>query len=226
MNFSNYPLLKILIPYVMGLLWGYFIHFSGYFCQFSFFVAVVFWLISLLFRQKRSYYWRVAKTLLLWAVFVFAGLSAMTWRMKPTVTAEEERMMAENRTWLVEVVEVPEPRARSVRATVQVLGGARGSSFREKVLLYLAPDTLHPVHYGDLLLVHTQLQAVEEPQNPDMFNYRQYLRKRGISLTGYVSAGGWQRLAHRTPDPLKAFSQRLQGSLTDIFRWSGMSGHE
>lgn len=226
MNFSNYPLLKILIPYVMGLLWGYFIHFSGYFCQFFFFVAVVFWLISLLFRQRRNYFWRVAKTLLLWMVFVFAGLTAMTWRMKPTVTAEEERMMAENRTWLVEVVEVPEPRARSVRATVQVLGGARGSSFRERVLLYLVPDTLHPVHYGDLLLVRTQLKAVEGPQNPDMFNYRQYLRKRGISLTGYVSAGGWQRLAHRTPNPLKAFSQRLQGSLTDIFRWSGMSGHE
>lgn len=226
MNFSNYPLLKILIPYVIGLLWGYFVHFPGYFCQFSFFVAVVFWLFSLIFRQKRSYYWRVAKTLPLWAVFVFAGLSAMTWRMMPTVTAAEERLMEDNRDWLVEVVEVPEPRARSVRATVQVLGGARGSSFREKVLLYLAPDTLHPVHYGDLLLVHTQLQAVEEPQNPDMFNYRSYLHKRGISLTGYVAKGGAMLLSHRTPDPLKVFSQQLQDRLAGIFRQSGMSGRE
>lgn len=226
MNFSNYPLVKILIPYCIGLFWGYFCQFPAYFCQFSFFAALVFWLISLFFWQKNRGFWRTVKSALLLLVFCFAGLAAMTWRMAPTVTAEEERLMAENRDWLAEVVAVPEPRAKSVRATVQVLGGARGSAFREKVLLYLAPDTAHPIHYGDLLLVHSQLKAVEGPQNPDMFDYRQYLRKRGIALTGYVSAGGWQRLSHRTPNPLKAFSQRLQGSLTTIFRQSGMSGHE
>ncbi|MBR6333303.1 MAG: ComEC family competence protein [Bacteroidales bacterium] len=226
MNFSNYPLLKILIPYVIGLLWGYYGHFPVYYCQFSFFVAFVFWLISLFFRQKNRGFWRTVKTALLWLVFCFAGLAAMNWRMAPTVTAVEERLAEEYRDWFVEVVEVPEPRARSVRITVQVLGSARGSSFRERALLYLAPDPDHPIHYGDLLLVHAQLKAVEGPRNPDMFDYRQYLRKRGISLTGYVSAGGWQRLAHRTPNPLKAFSQRLQGSLTAIFRRSGMSGHE
>ncbi|MBO4488952.1 MAG: ComEC family competence protein [Bacteroidales bacterium] len=189
-------------------------------------MAVVFWLLSLLFRQKRSYFWRVAKSLLLWVVFLFAGLTAMTWRMMPTVTAVEERLMAVNRDWLVEVVEVPEPRARSVRATVQVLCGARGSSFREKALLYLAPDTAHPVHYGDLLLVHTQLKAVEAPQNPDMFDYRQYLHKRGIALTGYVAQGGALCLHHRTPDPLRALSQQMQDRLAALFRQSGMQGRE
>ena len=51
MNFSNYPLLKILIPYVIGLLWGYFVHFPGYFCQFSFFIAVIF---SWVFRNGKQ----------------------------------------------------------------------------------------------------------------------------------------------------------------------------
>ncbi|MCR4964185.1 MAG: competence protein ComEC family protein [Bacteroidales bacterium] len=226
MNFSNYPLLKILIPYVFGLLLGYLVPLPTYFCHFSFFIAACFWLLSLFFRQETSDFWRTIKTLFLWLIFIFAGLSAMTWRMMPSVTADEERVMAGEEDWIVEVVEVPETRARSVRATAQVLGGARGSSFREKVLLYLAPDSLHPIHYGDLLLVHTQLNAVEEPKNPDMFDYRSYLHKRGISLTGYVAKGGAMLLSHRTPDPLKVFSQQIQNRLAGLFRQSGMSGRE
>ena len=60
----------------------------------------------------------------------------------------------------------------------------------EKVILYLATGTPQPAPAaGAMLYVQTSLSAIPPPGNPDEFDYRSYLARRGIFASAFVPQG-------------------------------------
>lgn len=101
--------------------------------------------------------------------------------------------------WQFQVSEVPAERAKTWRIES---GG---------ILLYLQKDTTRPApRMGDSLHVAARLRS---PEPLGTFDYPRYLRRQGITVTGYVPARDWQVTAHTTPRGPKHWQEVLRNRL-------------
>ena len=232
MDLSKYPLLKILLPYVIGIIVAYNCHISERLYTLCFVFTAVLWVLSLFLLRLKRYKWQWVKTAAMALAFVFAGVSTTLFRLSPRVPSVQRAAALNNRGFIVRVVDFPVPRARSTKVVVELLQSADGTPLKEKVLLYVQEDSACSsssdlrLHYGDVLAVATSLSEFAPPSNPDAFDTRRYMRRKGISLTGYVPASGWQVMGHRAPNPLKSLSRMIQQYLAQQYSVVGLSGSE
>lgn len=226
MNLSKYPLLKILLPYVVGILVACFCNFSGKIIPFLFVAIAFLWLMMLLMLRLKHYKWQWMKTVTMALAFTFAGICATTLRMSPRILPEQRAAARENHGFLVRVTDFPVPRANSDKVVVELLQAAAGTPLKEKALLYVQKDSVAPLHYGDVLAISTTLSEFAPPANPDAFDMRRYMQRKGIFLTGYVPRGNWQLLDNVHPNAMKAFSHALQQRLAACYVNVGMTGRE
>ncbi|MCR4858104.1 MAG: competence protein ComEC family protein [Bacteroidales bacterium] len=226
MNLSKYPLLKILLPYVVGILVACFCNFSGKIIPFLFVAIAFLWLMMLLMLRLKHYKWQWMKTVTMALAFTFAGICATTLRMSPRILPEQRAAARENHGFLVRVTDFPVPRANSDKVVVELLQAAAGTPLKEKALLYVQKDSAAPLHYGDVLAISTTLSEFAPPANPDAFDMRRYMQRKGIFLTGYVPRGNWQLLDNVHPNAMKAFSHALQQRLAACYVNVGMTGRE
>ena len=143
MKISNYPLLKILLPFVLGIIVGCFAHFPFRFCRIWYFLAVAFWLCSCILTLFKTYKWQWVKNLALTTGFFFAGLSAVNFRFSSHLSTKEVRLIDENQDWVVRVVDFPVLRAKTVKLVAEVTQTSAGKPIKDRVMLYVqrSPDS-------------------------------------------------------------------------------------
>lgn len=227
MKMSNYPLLKILIPFVSGIITAYFCQFPYPMCRIWFAITLALWLVSCIFTPVKTYKWQWVKTLTLSAAYFFAGVGAMNFRFSSHLTPAQRRLMAESRDWLCRVEDFPVVRAKTVKLVARIQRAGTGEAVGAKVVLYVqrSPEA-DAIEYGDILLAHARLEEVAPPQNPDAFDNRLHLGRKGIHHSGFVHDGFWLPAGNRPRNPLKALAHRIQGRLAAAFATSGLSGEE
>jgi len=224
MKIENYPVVKILLPYVIGVIVAYYGDFPNEVCRgIGVATAMVFILVCMLTFVK-SYRWRVVQTVVMTGAFVLTGIFLTNRKFHPLML---ENSFEENSEWVVRVASEPTPREKSVKVEAEVLQDTDNKSVKGKVLLYLQPSAgASALRYGDLLFVHTHLSRILPPCNPDAFDNQLYMRRRGIYYTGFVREESWERFGSAPANPLKSVAQKARNRLTDIYITSGMSGDE
>jgi len=224
MKIENYPIVKILLPYVIGIVVAYYGDFSGEVCRGIGVVTATVFLMVCVLTFVKSYRWRVVKTVAMTVAFVLTGIFLTNRKFHPLIT---ESIFEENSEWVVRVASEPTPREKSVKVEAEVLHNADSKTVKGKVLLYLQPSAeAEALQYGDLLFVHTQLSRILPPCNPDAFDNQLYMRRRGIYYTGFVREEAWERFGSEPANPLKSVAQKARNRLTDIYITAGMSGDE
>jgi len=224
MKIENYPIVKVLFPYVAGILTAYFGDFSNGACLIMLVSALICFVLVAFLTLVKAYRWRWIQTLSMSAAFFLAGITLTNSRYH---TAMSEKMMVSNSDWLVRVATEPAVRERSVKIEAELLQNIENKFVKGKVLLYVQPsEAAATMRYGDLMLVHSALSRVEPPQNPDAFDNQRYMRRRGIYYTGFVRDGGWQRVGHQPANRLKSVAQQARNRLTGMYISAGMSGDE
>lgn len=227
MKLSNYPLLKILLPYILGVLIAYFCQFPYKMCWLWFVLGVSFWLICCVLSPIKTYRWQWVKTLFLLVAFVFCGMMAVNFRFSSHLTAKESQLIRENRNWMVRVEDFPVQRAKTVKMKAKVLRTGEGLALKEDVVLYVQQGSgSDTIEYGDILLLNTQFSEIEPPKNPDAFDNQLYMKRKGIYYTGYVQDGCWLPADQAPAQLVKALAHRMQSRLSALFADSGMSGGE
>lgn len=229
MNLSNYPIVKTLLPFVIGTLLTYFCHFLQGNCQFWMAITIGFWTISATFWQITFYKCQWIKDGILTISFVFAGILVTNFHYFPLPTKEVQELVHQQKDWRCRIIDFPVPKEKSVKIVVENLENHPNveTKYLNKIILYLqkTPEAEN-LQYGDILFVDVQLSAVEPPSNPDAFDNQKYMRRKGIFFTGYVSEQNWRKVGHKTPNMLKENSRKIQQRLAGIFATSGMSGQE
>lgn len=229
MNLSNYPVVKILIPYVIGILCVYFCPFFQGNCHLWTITTLILWTICLVLWQITFYKWQWIKDGILLFSFVFAGIVVTNFHYYPLPTEGEQKLVQDRSNWKCHIIDFPVPKEKSIKIVVENLEDNPDISKNhlEKIILYVQKtSTAEDLQYGDILFVNVQLSALEPPNNPDAFNNQKYMRRKGIFYTGYVSENSWKKVGHKTPNWLKENSKKMQQRLSGIFATSGMSGQE
>ncbi len=224
MKIENYPIVKVLLPYLFGILISYFGDVTESICRMLWMMTAAFFVLVILLTFVKSYRWRVVQTLTMNIAFFMVGISLTNIRLQPTIAHEE---LETNTDWVVRVVSEPTPREKSVKVEAEILQNNDCEDVKSKILLYLQPSALTgELEYGDLLFVHTQLSRILPPCNPDAFDNQRYMRRRGIYYTGFVREGAWKCFGHAPANRLKYIAQLARNHLTNIYIASGMSGDE
>ena len=224
MKTENYPIVKVLLPYVLGILIAYFGDFPDTVCRLLLWSSVAAVLLTAALTFVRAYRWRVIQTIVMNLAFVTMGISLTNWHFHPhksPVSIESEK------DWIVRVASDPVPRERSVKVEAEVVQTSENKPVNEKVLFFLQQSgEAAKLCYGDLLLVHATLSPIEPPHNPDAFDNQLYLRRRGIHYSGFVRDDAWERVGNHPANRLKLLAQNARNRLTDIYISTGMSGNE
>lgn len=224
MKIENYPIVKVLFPYVVGILIAYYGDFSSTICRWLLAATMASFLLVVSLTFVKAYRWRWVQTVFMNLAFVMTGISLTDWQFHPH---RQTCGLETGNDWMVRVAAEPTPREKSVKVEAEVLQSADGMPVTGKVLLYLQPSaTTEVLRYGDLLFVHTDLSGIEPPHNPDAFDNQLYMRRRGIYYSGFVRDGAWKRIGYKPANRLKFLAQEARNHLTDIYIHAGMSGDE
>lgn len=89
------------------------------------------------------------------------------------------------------------------------------------VLLYLEKDSVaSALKYGDEVIFYGVPKIIEEPKNPEEFNYKRFLSFHNIYHQVYLKGGKWASLNRNEGYAILRFSFDLRDRLMQIFRTS------
>jgi competence protein ComEC len=198
MNWHEYPILRLLVPLLLGIL--FFLLFSSWAPHWSIsiialmIVAFLAWPKKYLFPYKHRY---LSGLLMYIAIFLLGiGLSQFHFAY------EQNRYFANhndsNSVAIVRIVEAPESKPKSIKLIAEVVevGSIKHHDFSKGlVVLYLQKDSLaQSLKFGDQIILKNKLQLVKTPQNPDEFNYRNYLYNQGVQYQAYLRTNSWKQI--------------------------------
>lgn len=122
----------------------------------------------------------------------------------------------------IEIVEVPEEKANSVKCFAEVQS-VNGQKTMGKTLLYFEKTPLSlDLAYGDIIYARVNFQAVKANGNPKEFDYARYLRIHDVVHQAYIKSGNWQYMAN-TGNPFLKWIFGVRHYLGDVLTEAGLS---
>ena len=96
-----------------------------------------------------------------------------------------------------------------------------------KVMAYFPKsDSAFALSFGDLIAIPAPIREVTPPLNPEEFDYRAYLARKGIMGQVYLKDEDWINLQTNNANPIYAFSYRFRDALLASLQRSGLSDNE
>lgn len=227
---DKYPFLRILIPLSLGIATGYI------FCTHQIDIPSFFWIfpcviaffLYLIYKKKKEFSRRWLPGISIYLILFSAGghLSQnqyqdalFPWPENPQHyeillrSAPEERQ----RTYSFEAL------ARGYRHTKKP---DQFFPIQKKILLYLPKsDQTKQLQPGDFIYIKSTIQSPQNNGNPEEFNYRDYLLRKGISGTTYTKE--WTRCGVSFPSrSLVSYAEAVRMKLLSIYQKAGIHGEE
>ena len=133
--------------------------------------------------------------------------------------------------YVARVYDAPTERSNSIR-TVLSLEYQFGDSLPSrpitgKVMAYFSKtDSAFALRYGDLIAIPAPIRELAPPLNPEEFDYRAYLMRKGITGQAYLRDEDWIDLQVNNGNPLYTFSYRFRDVLLASLQRCGVKNDE
>lgn len=133
--------------------------------------------------------------------------------------------------YVARVYDAPTERANSIRAVLSLeyqFGDSLPSRLvTGKVMAYFPKtDSAFAMRYGDLIAIPAPIRELAPPLNPEEFDYRAYLMRKGITGQAYLRDEDWIDLQTNNANPLYAFSYRFRDVLLASLQRCGVKNDE
>lgn len=233
-SWCKYPFIRLLIPFAIGVISAF---------SFNMVVAeekvVIFLLIFLTLlllaliivsEKIRNYSYRWIFSFLL---FLFLTLSGFTfvvnadYRLRVNDIPEIEDV---SEYYIARLYESPSHREKTLKVTLNVLAYKSGNSLQNidsKVIAYFEKsEKSTTLKYGDCIIIFAYPEEVEKPPNPEQFDYKDYLYKKGISHQVYLKSDDWIDLNENRSNPIYRFSYWMRDFLLETMQKLGVHEEE
>ncbi|MCC8186819.1 MAG: competence protein ComEC family protein [Bacteroides sp.] len=223
---QRYPMLRLVIPLILGIVAGYVLFVYGgqilFSSLFPFLAGYAIVVCCLWFSRRYALRWLFGVVVSLFLVWTGVWLFQQEARKVVFDFPDEET------AYYFRLTEEPERKARSMlcKGYLPVGRDSAGEFAVERhVLLYLAVDSLSSsLVRGDELWISARVRPPANRGNPDEFDYAWYLFRCGISGTGFVPSGKWQLARHSDTRTLYQIASDVRGSVLDLYRKLGFEG--
>jgi len=220
------PFFRLLLPFIIGII-GYqyveFLHRTLYgLLGLSLLLVISSFLIQIPARQYQ-FRWLFG-----------CGILGFMFSLGSFLSGEHEKAnlfdhVNQKGIYRVEITSPPIEKARSYRCIVDVIQyfDALWKPAHGQAILYFQKERqASKLRYGDILILETDFASPERLLNPDGFDYAAYLKRQGISATGYVSSARWQLSGKNTSFSIRRAADNCRNYLLDIYRNQHIRGDE
>ena len=231
-DWSKYPFVRILIPFALGV----------WYCAnlpslqlapmtFVFVALALLAMAALTAFVLKSYRFNWVFGTIMACYLVMAGY-ALTRVHESEASKDYFRNFETDASYYVaRIYDDPVEKANSIRAVLSLeyqFGDSLPSrAVTGKVMAYFSKtDSAFALHYGDLVAIPTPIRELQPPLNPEEFDYRAYLLRKGITGQTYLKDEDWIDLEVNNANPLYAFSYRFRNTLLSSLHRSGLNDDE
>lgn len=225
MFFQNYPILRLLIPYTLGIVVAYWSPLDLSF-PLIFLLMSICWFVSLWFQHKKTLSSTLFSGIILQFLFLLAGFHLTCIHFRNNEASFCQNIFEENHCFVAKIIEPPVQKAKSVKTIALIEQTTAGQPVNQKTVLYFGKDSLRQPAFGDVVLIHAKLAEFEKSKNPYAFDYMKYMQRKGIFYTAYVPPSEWLKIGQFKGNPIKDKAQRIQKYFSQIFADAGMNGDE
>ncbi|MEO5642287.1 MAG: ComEC/Rec2 family competence protein [Bacteroidia bacterium] len=195
MNFTaRIPLLRLLIPFIIGILICYSFHIL---IRVEVFISLIICCLFLLttYRKllKRSINWRGFDGIFISLALFFSGLGICSVQLQNTDASGNN-----TKAVLVTLLNDPVVKERSIKLFVEVSTEKDSvwNPVQKKMLVYLQREqAAENLKYGDELLIHSAPSIIESPKNPEEFDYKAWLGRQRVNEQVYGKQGEWKLIS-------------------------------
>ena len=231
-TWGKYPFLRILWPFALGI-WC-FVSFPTFRLMPSalIFIALALFFIAVLasrFCTKPRLNWIFGVVI---SCYLFCAGYTMTQAHDVSIQKTYFRNFeADANCYVARVYDCPTEKENSLKVILDLDSQYSDSSelrtVSGKVMAYFQKsDAAMQLRYGDLIAFPLPIGEVSAPKNPEEFDYRDYLFRKGITGQIYLKADDWVDLEANKANPLYAFSYRFRDVLLRSLQRCGLDGNE
>lgn len=226
MKFSKYPILRGLVPYIAGVFLACNVD-SFSINHLKIFILIIFSLYILYFLLCQFFHFLQTVSS---AVFFFLFLSiGFVFAYEKNLSVSNfygEKSADFSGKVTARILRTPLKKEKTVRVFAKVYSQKHRETHTCALLYFQNDSAACALSRGDLLLLSAELHPPDPPKNPEAFNYRKYLLRKGVSLTGYVNGHSWLLLEHKPrPSPM-TIAAALQSRFSELFAANGLTGPE
>ena len=231
-DYAKYPFVRMLLPYALGI-WCC-VCLPSVRLPMAAMVAVALVLFAFAaataFVLKRYRFNWLFGTVM--SCYLFMAGYAMTRVHEAELQKDYFRSYESDATYYVaRVYDDPTERERNIRTVLQLeyqFGDSLPSrTVTGKVMAYFPKsDSAFALHYGDLIAIPAPIREVSGAKNPEEFDYRAYLFRKGITGQVFLKDDTWLDLQTNNANPIYAFSYRFRDVLLASLHRSGLSDNE
>ncbi|MBO4574844.1 MAG: ComEC/Rec2 family competence protein [Bacteroidales bacterium] len=215
-NWFKYPFIRLLIPLAIGIGAGFLLPAWFNWQTVRMLLVSIIALVVVLFvvaSAVKDYRYRWVFGLILNLHLILLGVL--------TVHIRSEDVPEDGDVWVARLAECPAEKDKSVKVVLKLLSES-GS-----VMTYFEKSERSlSLKYGDVIVFFEPPKLVEPPKNPEQFDYRTYLARKGVSRQVYLKDTSWEPLGVNKANPIYGFSYRLRDFLLMTMRNLGIGGDE
>ena len=221
------PFIRLVIPLITGIV-------AGMHCKMPFVlliavscVLIIFFIIILLINKLSGLYkYRLLFGLSINAFIIVAGiLLAQSKLNQPGIILYQ---IKSSEYFLGRIINQPELKSGSVKALIRIISYQESESWHKCNTIILAffkaDSNTNLLSAGDIIILKTSLREISNPGNPCEFNYKKFLRFKGIIYQSYIKQGTWRRIGHSNSP--KTFAVKLRNTLLYLYKKYGIKDNE
>lgn len=230
----KYPFIRLLIPFALG------IYIAFTFRELTFernavfllLIILLILLISMLFASIliKDYRFRWIFSVLLYSYIGLLGYVFV--KIDDYTLSVNDISKAENipKYYLARLCEYPSVKEKSIKVMLDVFAFEDNEDVKNinsKIVAYFEKDEKSlDLEYGDCIVIFTNPEALEKPPNPEQFDYKEYLYKRGVTHQVYLKSDAWIDIEYNVSNPIYRYSYQIRDFLLMAMRDLGVEEDE
>lgn len=222
LSLGKIPMLKILLPYLLGITLAKFLLWSAYSMTLLTAVLTILLLgITFLLITHKPYHWKRPSFTILYSTFFLALGYGWSIKANPAVSQRHFSNMEADQ-YLGIIADEPIIRERSIRFPFEISAVQHeGKSYRASgtAMVSIARDSsaIALLQYGDRLVIKNKIQRVNPPFNPKEFDYRTYLENKNIWHQCYLQSDEYRLLTKGGGNSIIRYSLAFREQLIEKF---------
>lgn len=212
----------ILIPFVIGILLGFYLHWD---------LSVIYKLTGGLFlffigaflRERKLFLQDCTFGIAAFLLLVALGILNVKWHQPQNLSQHYIHQNLKTQSALRLIIRQrlkPSSYQDRYIAEVKRIQQKKSSG---KILLTIDRDsTTSPLQVDDCIMLHSQLQAINRPSNPFQFDYAAYMAKKQVLKQTHIASGDFIKL-HSQPPTLRGWAAGLRQKIDQRLEESAFS---
>jgi competence protein ComEC len=230
-NINNIPLLRLLLPFIVGIIGVVYLkpNLSSLIISFGF---ALFLFLSIIFIKKinSNYKFRWILGILIYINMLLGGAVLTSLQYKGTNSTTKALTENNNQLLIGEIIEPTQIKARSIKAVLKIKGIKTKKKWIEgngKVIIYLQKDSLaDQLAINDIISFEPKLENVPAPKNPNEFDFRKYLSFHLIHQQAFLRSNNWTLIERSPTFGLRKFANNSRNFLIQTLEQKGLIGKE